>query len=301
MCVSTCSKVAAIIPTFNRKESLEVIVGQLLRQSCDKINFILDVIVVDDGSSDGTGSFIKKQFPNVRVVNGLGNWWYTKSINEGFYEAEVLSPDFILTLNDDIEIKANYVEALLLGYDILPSGSILGSISFTLSQPYKIIFSGVKSIKWWKYKEYNYLKTFEKRDPDELSGIYPSLVLPGRGMLIPFKTFKELNAFDEKFIQYGSDDDFCLRASKRHKKIFVCWDAGIFCKVLMTGKGTPYIRQPFLTFLSSFFSPYSKSYILKFLRIIYRYGNTFLIPVTILIVLAGTLHAYIFKYRKTRF
>ena len=94
-------KIAAIIPTFNRKKKLSIILKQLQAQVFQKKIF-LEIVVVIDGSSDGTLEMIKTQYPTVHVVLGNGNWWYTKSMNKGFQYAQKLSPDFILTINDDV-------------------------------------------------------------------------------------------------------------------------------------------------------------------------------------------------------
>ena len=96
--------VAAVIPTFNRKDKLNVILTQLASQILLP-NLMLEIIVCVDGSTDGTNEMIMEKFPSVHIVSGDGTWWYTKSMNMGFKYAQSLKIDFVLTLNDDIEIK----------------------------------------------------------------------------------------------------------------------------------------------------------------------------------------------------
>ena len=75
------AKVFCIIPTFNRKESIKDCIDQLLRQTYKNT----EIIVVNDGSVDGTTKYLKSlDKEEIHVINGDGNFWWGKSINEGF-------------------------------------------------------------------------------------------------------------------------------------------------------------------------------------------------------------------------
>src|SRR5688572_11601688 len=108
-------KIAAIIPTFNRRQELSDLLWMLgnmdMPEKCE-----LDIIAVVDGSTDGTIEMLTRDFPHVHIVKGTGNWWYTRSINEGFKYADRLRPDLILTLNDDIIVHDDYLLKLVAAY-----------------------------------------------------------------------------------------------------------------------------------------------------------------------------------------
>jgi len=76
-------KIVAVIPTYNRKNHLRVILNQLLNQKSLGI-YLLDIVVVVDGSTDGTIEMLANEFSKVHMITGSGNWWYTKSMNIGF-------------------------------------------------------------------------------------------------------------------------------------------------------------------------------------------------------------------------
>src|ERR1035438_10494703 len=165
-------RIVAIIPTFNRKNHLKDILNDLYNQELN--NYTMEIIVIVDGSTDGTLEMLKTEYPDVNIIQGNGNWWYTKSMNEGFKFGLKLKADFFLTLNDDITINSEYIKILLNDYGLLESKSILGSISFTNTLPYKVTFPGVKKIINWRLKEIPYIKKFSVVNPDKLSGIFPS-------------------------------------------------------------------------------------------------------------------------------
>ena len=139
-------------------------------------------------------------------------------------------------------------------YDCKKTGnsSILESLTCSIEIPHKVLFSGIKSINWWRYKLHDYIKQLEEIELNTLTGIYPSKLLPGRGMCIPVSIVREFNLFDEKFPQYASDDDYCLRAAERGYAIYVSWNTVIYTHLNTSGIGTSYINHSFQSYLKGF-------------------------------------------------
>jgi GT2 family glycosyltransferase len=288
-------KLATVIPTFNRKAHLAQVIKDLQAQNVEDLCH--DIIVVVDGSTDGTLEMLSEVFPDVHVVNGEGDWWYTRSMNEGFQYAHGLYPDVVLTMNDDVRLPANYLSELLKSYNTQIGRCVMGSLSVTESQPHKVTFSGIKEIKWWRFKYVPHLSHYSRVDLSEMTGVRDSKVLPGRGMLIPAKLLKELRGFDASLIQYGSDDDFCLRAAKQGVDIRVCYDAVVRSYEAMTGVGNPSRGDSLLTVIKGFGNKYSTLYLPKSMQAISRHGNRLMMPLTVLIIILGSIRAN-FKYRK---
>lgn len=269
-------KVTAIIPTHNRKNSLNKVLSQLKAQIL--ISTVLEIIVVVDGSTDETLEMLKNEFPDVHIVYGDGSWWYTKSMNEGFKFAETQKPDFILTLNDDIEIKDNYIETLLKAYNSITKGSIIGSLSITNEEKPRIFFPGVHRISRSGMSIHYYIARFKVYYNSGFSGLYKTLLLPGRGILIPNNTLKTLNGFDNRFVQYASDDDFCLRALKKGIGVFISWDSVVISDYKNTSKNSTFLNTDFMTALKGFFNDKSAISLKKFIIYHYRHYNKVLLP-----------------------
>ena len=281
-------KFAVIIPSFNRKELLARLLSQLFVQlETDDI-----VVVVNDGSTDGTSEMLNKEFPQVIEVLGDGNWWYTRSINEGLKKSLKLSVDHFLLLNDDIEIDEKYIQSQKNSISYIDKPCIMGSLSITYEKPQKITFSGVKEFKWWRYKSIDYDPFLSEFNRD-LSGIRESKVLPGRGMLINKKIIIKIGLFDERLTQYGSDDEICLRAHKFGFPVYINLDAIILSHHRLTGSGSTFVKESFVNHLKSYTNKYSRNYWKKYLILTWNYGIIFLLPFTWVIIFLGNLKSFL--------
>lgn len=284
-------KLFFIIPTFNRKEYVQRVLLDIKNQ--EKGDFEISIVFVIDGSNDGTVEMIKNEFPEVHTVFGTGSWWYTKSMNEGFQLADKLNADLVLTMNDDVRLRPNYVKNIFQAWQEKGSNCIMGSISVSVEEPYQITFSGVKKITWWRYKQINYITPFSEIELDKMTGIKPSTVLPGRGMLIPMNILKDLKYFDKNLVQYGSDDDFCLRAQKLGYSVFVSYDAVVYSHVELTGAGNPVNKGSIWTLIKSFTNKYSSRHLKKTAKMVSRHGGALLLPIALPIVILGSLKAHL--------
>jgi GT2 family glycosyltransferase len=285
---------AIIIPTFNRKLFLFNLLNQIT--TIIHSEFCIDIIVVVDGSKDGTIEMISENFDQVHIVKGTGEWWYTKSINKGLDHVKKLNTDYILTLNDDILLKNNFFEELHKAIVNSPKKSIIGASSFTKTQPEKILSLGVKEIILWRYKLIPYYKIFtDKKDVNSLKDLHHSEVLPGRGLLFPKEIVEIINGFDEKFPQYHSDYDFTLRAKKKGYKLYVCWDLIVYSFIEETGQGTSYLNSSFKSFLKGFITKHSRLNIKDNARYLFRHGHKLFFPITFSIFIISSFNSHFFK------
>jgi GT2 family glycosyltransferase len=243
-----------IIAVHNSRDITLACLSLLSRQSYRESS----IVVVDDGSTDGTTEAISKDFPEVSVIKGTGNWWWTRSMNEGIKYAIDQGASAILMMNDDTYFLDNYVETIVKISEDNP-GAVIGSLDITREEPRRIFFSGVEKMIWWKAKGINYHDSYDLYDPS-MTGLYKSVCLNGRGTLVPVEVFNTIGLLDEeKLPQYASDFDFSLRADEAGIETFISWDAVNYSYVQKTGKGKPFIKQKFRVYLRTFFSKYSQT------------------------------------------
>ena len=99
--------VSVIIPNFNGVNELETLFKSLSRQTYSDIK----VILVDNGSSDKSVEFTEIYFPQFKVIKLDRNYGFSKAVNTGIeFSLKEINPEFILLLNNDIEIENDFIE-----------------------------------------------------------------------------------------------------------------------------------------------------------------------------------------------
>ena len=213
-----------VIPVFNRLEFTRDCLNSLRKQTYGEFK----VIVVDDGSTDGTYQHLKDNYPEVIILQGDGNLWWTGATNMGVRKALELSAsneDYILTLNNDLVVIPEYLQELM-SVAKQEKPCVVGSVSVNIKDINKVEFAG---LKWNKITaKYSRPKEFET-SYNELSAQHLFIetdLLPGRGTLIPIILFKQIGLFDQQnFPHYAADDDFSLRSIKSGYNLLVATKA----------------------------------------------------------------------------
>ncbi|MGQ1784696.1 MULTISPECIES: glycosyltransferase family 2 protein [unclassified Saccharicrinis] len=254
-------KIYVVIAVFNRKSYTIQCLRLLQKQTFKDFG----VVVVDDGSTDGTSNEIIRCFPEVILVKGTGNWWWTKSMNEGCKAAIEKGAGLIITLNNDTIFNTLLIEKLVQQHQQNPD-AMIGTLNLIEKEQAYIFFSGIKNIIWWKAKEVKYHKAFTPL-PENLGGLHPTKCLNGRGTVIPVPIFKEVNGYNERFPQYASDYDLALRIQKAGYRCLISYDVAVHSYIEETGGGKSFVKQSSCTFFKSFFNPYSQTSI----KMWYRY------------------------------
>lgn len=217
-----------------------------------------EIIIVNDGSTDGTYEAIQERFSEVTVLKGDGNLWWAGGTNMGieYVLEKATNEDFVLTLNNDLEVNADYLGVLVETYQ-LHKPCLVGSVSVYHHNPDRIDYAGTK---WNPYTA--------KSRPSVPETSYAALLknhqvittdtLPGRGTLIPVSLFKEIGLFNaEQFPQYLADYDFSRRALYHGYKLLIASKAVV--RSVVENTGYSYKLKPswsvFFTSLKSIKSP----------------------------------------------
>ncbi len=198
----------ALIPAKDRYEYTKKCIESFLNQTYKDIQ----VIVIDDGSIDGTKESIAKDFPKVKVLVGDGNLWCMGAFAMGVdYVKPLAKPgDFILTQNQDAYFDKDFVSTLL-DVSELNQRAIVGSINFSSKSKTPIyhthmLLGGV------------FIPHIIK---GEVSDIEPSDTLNTRGTLFPIEVFEKIDNFSPLFPHYAGDYEIACRAKRNGFKLLV--------------------------------------------------------------------------------
>lgn len=215
-------KIAILIPVFNKLELTRKCIKSLLPliDSTQLENIRPYLVIIDDGSADGSGAWIEENYPDIVLLKGDGSLWWSGGVNMGAkYALEQQDTDYVLLWNNDIVADDHYFTELDRLFPDFQEDMIIGSKIYTL-QPsdqiwaYGAIFNPRNGRK--------YMIGFEERDQEAYQHVREVDWLPGMGTLVRVDVIKQIGYWDaEHFEQYHGDSDFTYRAKTRGYRILV--------------------------------------------------------------------------------
>lgn len=210
--------VAILIPIYNRLELTKTGLSSLKasiesnQQYNDQVRY--QIVIIDDGSTDGSGDYIKQNYPDVHVLTGDGNLWWSGAINMGArFAINDLKTEFVLLMNDDCIIADDYFSNMSkLIIEGAANHTILASKVYFTHPPDKVFYYGANfNFKTGKKT----INGGKKIDEGQFNEPYKCEWSGGMGVLIPSSVINQIGYFDDKtFPQYYGDADFTLRATK---------------------------------------------------------------------------------------
>lgn len=205
------SSLSIVIVTFNSKELLRDLLLSI-RADTSLGCLLRDVVVVDNGSEDGTERMVREEFQECLVFREEENKGFAYAANRG---AELARGDYILFLNSDTILLPGQVKKMV---ELMAQEASIGILGPSLISPEgkpQRSYALLPSLLF----EFIPKSLFEKKVLHGLSDV-ESIV--GAAMLVRRKVFEELSGFDEGFFFFLEETDLCLRARKKGHRV-VCF------------------------------------------------------------------------------
>ena len=198
-----------VIPNWNGKDLLEKYLGSVVAAASGHPDN--EVIVVDNGSTDGSADFLRAVFPSVKVVALAENRGFGGGSNEGFQKAQ---NDIVVLLNSDMRVEPRFLAPLLEGFHDPDVFAVSCQIFF--SDPAKVREETGLTQGWWQDGG---LKVRHRIDP-EIDDLFPCFYGGGGSCAFDRRKFLELGGFDSLLAPfYLEDTDLGYQAWKRGWKV----------------------------------------------------------------------------------
>ena len=197
--------VAVLITCHNRRETtlrcLERLSHQILLSEV-----VLEVFLVDDASSDGTAESVRSRYPNVHLIEGTGDLYWTGGTLLAERHAQELDPDFLLWLNDDVVLEDDAIEML---------------VAVSARYADQAIVVGSTNEPGSSRASYGGLVRRHRSRPLGLTLLDPdgtdqrADTMNGNAVLVPRSIRANLGPLDERLVHNAADHDYGFRAGAR--------------------------------------------------------------------------------------
>ena len=217
-------KVAVVIVNWNRKDLLLEAIG-----SCYAADYSnLTMILVDNGSEDGSIAAVKDAYPETVIIANKDNLGFARGSNQGLEKAIDMDMDYILFLNNDATVETNAIQQLV---DLLETHTKAAAAAPYIFYHNRqgLIWYGGGIVAFWRgliahrhiRRKFNPQK-HKQRETDYLTGCV---------FMIKADVLRNVGGFDLSLGMYSEDVDLSLRIRHAGWELWVTPDARSFHRV----------------------------------------------------------------------
>ncbi|MHB8981042.1 glycosyltransferase family 2 protein [Thiobacillus sp.] len=199
--------VYVLLPVHNRRDITTAFAECLKRQTYKNYRLLL----VDDGSRDGTAEAVEEIINGAIIIRGEGNWWWAGSLQQGYgwlKQNNIARDDVVLIMNDDTLFETDFIS---IGLRVLSEnpGTLLTATGYNVKtgRPQD---SGGYRLNW---ANLGFAETYENAEINCTST---------RGLMTRVSDFLDVRGFYPRLIpHYLSDLEFTMRAQKMGKRLMI--------------------------------------------------------------------------------
>jgi GT2 family glycosyltransferase len=229
-----------LLPVHNRRAQTERFIKCLAEQTYDNYHLIL----IDDGSSDGTAEMVQEKISSITILKGSGNLWWAGGLQKGIdwlCKNSISDSDVVLMINDDVTFNSDFLEK---GVELVCRHPRTLIHSFAIgNQTGEIANAGVKA-------DLEKL-TFEVTALNEEINCLATM-----GLFMRFTDLKQIGGFYPKLLpHYLSDYEFTIRARRKGVQLLASSELSLLLNEGSTGFSMSDLNHlQFPEFIKSYFS-----------------------------------------------
>ncbi|MBO0323112.1 glycosyltransferase family 2 protein [Muricauda sp. CAU 1633] len=210
-------KIAIVILNWNGESLLKQFLPSVMAHSKGA-----DIYVVDNASTDGSIAFLKKEYPEIGIVQNLENGGFAKGYNDGLKH---IKADVFCLLNSDVEVSENWLEPIQEAFSNSPDVAIIQPKILDLKNKdcfeYAGAAGGFIDMLGYPFCRGRIFQALEK-DEGQYDDTTEIFWATGACMFIKRDIFNSLGGFDEDYFAHQEEVDLCWRAKNAgHKVLYV--------------------------------------------------------------------------------
>lgn len=223
-------RVLIIIVNWNGRDDLIELLASIKNLNYPKDNY--KIMVIDNGSSDGSQTAISQSFPDVYLLENKRNIGYVKAVNQGIANGLNMAVDYVWIFNNDVTVEENSLKRLVEAGQQDENIGVIAPVIYSYNSPEKIDNVGYQ-INFWigRLKRLKFGRDVFQNDNDKYAEVDSQL---GCSTLIKSTVFKMVGNFQAIYNLYFEETDFNIRARKKGFRVVVVKDAKVWHKTAST-------------------------------------------------------------------
>jgi GT2 family glycosyltransferase len=207
--LKSMNNVAVVIPNWNGKDTIGDCLDSLRNQSLKPL-----IIVVENGSTDGSLEFLRKDYSDVQIVVNQQNLGFAGGVNSGIRHAMDQGAEFIALLNNDATVDREWLKTLL---RTMQSNDHIGIVTSKImnADGSRLDSTGESYTSWGL--------TFPRGRDETANTTYDTqttiFAASGGASIYRVAMFKQIGLFDNDFFAYYEDVDISFRAQLADWKV----------------------------------------------------------------------------------
>lgn len=220
--------VSVIILNHNGKDHLEACFTSIINQNYPDT----EIIMVDNGSSDGSVELVKEKFPQVKVVQLKSNQGFADGNNRGIRQAE---GNYLFILNNDTELDKNCILEMVKVAESKPDAAAIAPKMkmFYLRNFLNSMGNTVEPAGWGSD---NFIGYLDWGQFDHYNEVFSACF---GAVLLPKKVVDQVGLLDKQYSFYYEDTDWCYRARLQGFKIYTAPQSVVYHKFSATMGAMP--------------------------------------------------------------
>lgn len=210
------TKVAIVVLNWNGKDYLEKFIPGILNH----LPTYAQLIIADNNSTDDSISFLKNNYPELKLVINKENGGFAKGYNDALKKVEA---EYFVLLNSDIEIKSNWIEPI---FELMESDKSIAICQPKIKDqknPDKFEYAGAAG-GFIDFLGFPYCRgrVFQEIEVDhgQYNDVKQIFWATGAAMFVRSEVYHELGGLDEDFFAHMEEIDFCWRAQNAGHKVY---------------------------------------------------------------------------------